>query len=83
MNKEEFYNKVAEILGVEESPNDSIGYGRWKRGSGGGRYIGIGVIRWYSHTFIHVMFHTPYWVQTYDNPQEALEHINELGIKTY
>ncbi len=75
MDKHEFYIQVANILSTPQSPNESGGYGRWRRGAGEGRYQGVGVIRWHSENFIHVMFSN--LIKTYKNPQEALDGIRK------
>ncbi len=71
MNKAEFFTEVDKILGPQD-PGKTLGYGRWRRGAGEGRYPGHGVIRWYSETCIHVMLYEPRIYYTYTQPEAAV-----------
>ena len=77
MLKEQFFEEVAKYLG-EPLPNETRGYGRWRRGSGSGRFPGRGVIRFFNERNIHVILLEPRLVKFFNNPHTAIEAIAEL-----
>ena len=59
-------------------PGMTIGWGRWRRGAGKGRYKDVGLIRYYSPTNIHVLFHTPPLNKMFVTEADALSELKEL-----
>jgi len=80
VTKEEFFLQADSILG-RQHPGKTIGYGRWRRNPGEGRYPNIGLIRYYSNTHIYVLFHTPSFSKMFNCPILALNEISSLMIK--
>mgnify|MGYP003341742005 CR=1 FL=1 len=80
MTKEEFFTAVAAYLGEPEY-NETIGYGRWRRGAGGGRFIGHGVIRYYNDSNILVLLVTPHLAGKFSSPEDALNAIKSVSIQ--
>ena len=80
MTKDEFFYQIDLILG-EQLPGKTLGYGRWRRGAGGGRYPNIGLIRFYSINKIHVLFHTPSYSKVFVDPDLAIKEISSLMTK--
>jgi hypothetical protein len=75
--RNDFYSRLYELLGSPEE-NKTIGYGRWRRGPGSGRYKGRGVIRYYSETNIHVMFYDPKINKIYSSIDDLIIDIQKL-----
>lgn len=81
MNKEEFYNRCYEILGVGEEYKD-IQYNqrrtnRWgPRQPGNGRYPGFGLIRWFSENNIHLISSSG--SKVFDSPEALFDYIETL-----
>jgi hypothetical protein len=85
MDREEFFSAVAEVLGVSQGYVEPMPYRRrWKRSrAGNGLYEGIGIVRWYSESMVHVALEG-HLSRTCASPEEALEHIRacRLLVKT-
>lgn len=82
MPEEEFYNKIAELLGTQHVYVQPVTYmRRWgKRTPGNGRFPGHGVIRVHASDRIHFAFYTPAFSKTFKSFDEALVGLS--GILT-
>lgn len=81
MDKETFYNKIAEILEINieyKIPySGSNRITRWNnRKPGNGRYPGYGLVHMYSETFIQVNFYNH--KQMFNSTEDVLNFINTL-----
>jgi hypothetical protein len=78
MNKQEFYEQVAEILNYnyELTPFAYYKRTRWNnRTAGSGRFIGHGIIRAFGDNLISVCLHTPKINGTFNSYDSALTAI--------
>lgn len=81
MEKEIFYNKIAEILNSETTYIEPY-FGnkritRWNnRNPGNGRYPGYGIIHMYSENFIQLNFYSHR--KTFTSTEDVLNFINTL-----
>lgn len=81
MEKENFYGKVGELMGVPHVYNeyDENMRNRWcNRSLGNGRYPGRGCVRMFSDNCIHVMLREPRFNKTFKTPEDALKAIEEV-----
>ena len=80
MEKEEFYQRVADLLHVEYTfLNISKRRTRWgPREPGNGRFPGHGLVQWFGPDCIKVCLINPALVATFDNPERALAAIAEV-----
>ena len=78
MNKQEFYEQVADILNYtyELKPFPYYKRTRWNnRVPGSGRFVGHGVVRAFSENLINVCLHTPKINGTFNSYDAALTAI--------
>jgi hypothetical protein len=89
MADEEFYRKVADILGVHYAhiePASGNTSKRWgPRRPGNGRFPGHGIVRMFSPTDIHIAMNHPPVSGSFKSPEAALSAIrrgwhNEVGF---
>lgn len=73
MTKDEFLRACESHLGPQ-SPGETLGHNRWRRGAGGGRFENRGIVRWYSENCIQIALTThPSFTGIFDSPESALE----------
>jgi hypothetical protein len=91
MNKKEFveaeaafYQKCSEILGVEHTYKERVErMTRWNnRRPGNGRFLGVGLIRFYSPSKIHICLTAPPLNVLACSEQEALKLLSEIHNKS-
>jgi len=78
MNAEEFYRKVADILGAHHTQAPAWTGStrrRWDRRLGSGRFPGHGIVRFFSATEIHVALRHPPVTGSFETPEAALKAI--------
>lgn len=74
----QFYNECARLLGVASTyapwPFPTRRPDRWNnRSPGNGRFSGIGIVRMYAPTVIHISLRDPALSKVCSSPQEAYE----------
>jgi hypothetical protein len=74
----QFYNECARLLGVAYTykpwPYEYRGPDRWNnRSPGNGRFPGIGTVRMYGPTSIHISLRDPALNKTCKSPEEAYQ----------
>lgn len=75
--KELFLAECENILGVKQEVGETIGRGRWRRGAGNGRFIGYGLVRWFSSDLIQLSLTKPDLKGIYKNPEDALKALKD------
>ena len=80
LTQDEYFKVIEQLLGHKllMSEGRTLGYGRWRRGSGIGRFPNHGIIRFYNSTHIHVIFYDPSINQVFRSVDESISTLSRL-----
>jgi len=80
LTQDEYFKIIEQLLGHKfpMSTGRTVGYGRWRRGPGLGRFPTHGIIRFYNNTHIHVIFYNPPINQIFKSVNESIHMLSRL-----